>query len=76
MEELLVILLLSGMCIFTYLISYIFIGISVIIFAIILMGVVLFQNNFLLFFTIFIMSGLFILRILNLKYYSNHDLRA
>jgi len=77
MEELLVFVLLSGVSILTYLISYIFKGISIIItFGIILVGTASFQNNFLLFFIIFIISGLFILRLLNLKSLTNFDFRT
>jgi len=57
----------------TYLISYIFTGLSVIMFGIILMGIFLLQNNFMLLFIVFLMAGLLIVRILKLEGDKNLD---
>jgi len=73
MEELFVFTLLTTTCVLTYLISYIFTGLSVIMFGIILMGIFLLQNNFLLLFIVLLMSGLLILRILKLEGNTNLD---
>ncbi len=75
MEELLVFILLSATCVLTYLMSYIFTGVSVVMFGIILMGIFLLQNNFFLLFIVLLMSGLLILRILKLEGNKNIDFR-
>jgi len=76
MEELMVFILLSATCVLTYLISYIFTGVSIIMFGIILMGIFLLQNNFMLLFIVFLMSGLLILRILKLEGNTNLDFKS
>jgi len=73
MEELLIFALMTATCLMTYLISYIFTGLSVIMFGIILMGIFLLQNNFMLLFIVFLMAGLLIVRILKLEGDKNLD---
>ncbi len=73
MEESFVFIFLSATCLLTYLISYIFRGISIVMFGITLMGIFLLHNNFLLFFIALLISSLLILRILKLKHDTNLD---
>jgi len=67
MDEILILITMTATCIFTYLISYIFIEVSTILFGLTLMGIFSLQNNFILLFVVFLMAGLLILRIFKLS---------
>ena len=71
MDGLLILTVMASICLLTYLISYIFVGISLILFGIILMGLFLIQNNFYLLFIVLLMSSLLILRIIKLDVKNN-----
>jgi len=71
MDGLLILTVMTTICLLTYLISYIFMGISLILFGLTLVGIFLLHNNFILLFIVFLMSGLLILRITKLNV-NNH----
>ena len=73
MEELLLLTVMTSICLLTYLISYIFMGVSLILFGITLMGIFLLHNNFFLLFIVLLMSGLLILRIIKLEVKNSID---
>ncbi len=73
MEELLLLTVMTSICLLTYLISYIFMGVSLILFGITLMGIFLLHNNFSLLFIVLFMSGLLILRIIKLEVKNSID---
>ena len=73
MDGLLLLTIMSSICLLTYLISYIFMGVSLILFGITLMGIFLLHNNFYLLFIVLFMSGLLILRITKLESNKNLD---
>lgn len=73
MDEIFILTIMTSICLLTYMISYIFMGVSLILFGIILMGIFLLHNNFILLFIVLLMSGLLILRIIKLEVKNSID---
>ncbi len=73
MEELLLLTVMTSICLLTYLISYIFTGISLIIFGAMFIGLFLLHNNFILLCMVLLMSVLLILRIIKSGVNNNLD---